>query len=171
MSFATDEEIATALIEADGQNIRLEIVNGVGLWHFQPAQRHYRATARIERSVRPDPAAGETGCGCVVLADVLVRFPDGSLLRPDVAIYCREPDEEDTAVTLIPEAVVEVVSRGSEHKDFEIGPPFYLSQGVKDVIVFDPFSLRSTHYRRDRGPERFAERTEIRLECGCLVTV
>ncbi|RYG85761.1 Uma2 family endonuclease, partial [bacterium] len=143
----------------------------VGLWHFQPAKRHYRATTRIERSIRPDPQAGETGCGCVVLADVIVRFPDGSLLRPDVAIYCREPEEEDTAVTLIPEAVVEVVSKGSEMKDFEIGPAFYLGQGVKDVIVFDPFSLLTIHHRRDRPPVRYSETTEIRLECGCLVTV
>ena len=37
--------------------------------------------------------------------------------------------------------MVEVVSRGYEAKDLEIGPRFCLSQGVKDVVVFDPYTL------------------------------
>lgn len=41
-----------------------------------------------------------------------MQFPDGSLRRPDVAIFCREPDEQDDAITLVPEAVIEVVSKG-----------------------------------------------------------
>ena len=170
VGYVSDEELALALAEADERNIRIEIVNGIGLWHFQPALRHYEATTRIERSIRPDPKVG-TDCRCFVAADVVIRFPDGSILRPDVAIFCRRPDEDDTAITLVPEAVVEVVSKGSEMKDFEIGPAFYLGQGVKDVIVFDPFSLLTIHHRRDRPPVRYSETTEIRLECGCLVTV
>ena len=33
-----------------------------------------------------------------------------------------EPDEQDDAITLLPEAVIEVVSKGYEAKDLEIGP-------------------------------------------------
>jgi hypothetical protein len=45
-----------------------------------------------------------------------------------------------------------VVSKGFEAKDLEFGPPFYLSQGVKDVIVFDPLTLLVLHVRRDKTP-------------------
>ncbi len=55
-----------------------------------------------------------------------MQFPDGSLRRPDVAIFCREPDEQDDAITLVPEAVIEVVNKGYVQRsclfgDFEPG--------------------------------------------------
>ena len=78
--------------------------------------------------------------------NVYVQFPNG-LKRPDISIFCREPSEEEqeNVLTLLPEAVVEVVSKGYEAKDLEIGPPFYLSQGVKDVLVLDPSTLLVLH--------------------------
>ena len=99
-----------------------------------------------------------------------MQFPDGSLKRPDVSIFCREPDEDEDAITLVPEAVVEVVSKGYEAKDLEIGPGFYLSQGVKDVIVFDPRTLLVLHARR-HGTERATSPLAIDLECGCRCVV
>lgn len=95
---------------------------------------------------------------------------DGSLKRPDIAIFCREPDEQDEAITLVPEAVVEVISRGYEAKDLEIGPRFYLSQGVKDVVVFDPHTLLVLHIRAD-GAEQLVSPVELRLRCGFGVRV
>jgi Uma2 family endonuclease len=104
------------------------------------------------------------------VASVYVRFPDGSYKRPDIAVFCREPEELDEAITLLPEAVVEVVSRGYEAKDLEIGPRFYLSQGVKDVVVFDPYTLLVLHLRRD-GAFRHVSPVELELKAGCLLTV
>jgi len=103
-------------------------------------------------------------------SDVYVQFGDGSLRRPDVAIFCREPDEAEDAITLVPEAVVEVVNKGYEAKDLEIGPPFYLAQGVKDIIVFDPSSLLVLHARREKTLRLTSPQT-IALECGCSITV
>lgn len=99
------------------------------------------------------------------LADVYVQFPDGSLKRPDISIFYQEPAEEDEAVRLIPEAVIEVVSRGFEAKDLEIGPPFYLSQGVKDVVVFDPHTLLVLHVQQ-RGVRRYTSPVNLSLLCG-----
>ena len=89
------------------------------------------------------------------------------LLPRDISIFCREPTEEeqDEALTLIPEAVIEVVSKGYEAKDLEIGPPFYLSQGVKDVIVFDPATLLVLHVRKDHVMRSVAP-VEIALQYG-----
>lgn len=110
-------------------------------------------------------------CECIHAVDVYIQFPNG-LKRPDISILCKEPSEEeqDSALTMIPEAVIEVVSRGFEAKDLEIGPPFYLSQGVKDVIVFDPLILLVLHVRRDRTTRQVSP-VVIGLECGCQVTV
>ena len=120
-------------------------------------------------SLRPAPNADE-GCGCVHLADVYVAFPDGSLKRPDISIFCREPDEDDEAITLLPEAVIEVISRGYEAKDLEIGPRFYLSQGIRDVVVFDPHTLMVLHLT-PTSAERLVSPVDITLACGCACRV
>ena len=50
------------------------------------------------------------------------------------------------AVTTVPEAVIEIISRGYEKKDLELGPPFYLAQGVRDIFVFDPYTEMTRHF-------------------------
>jgi len=52
----------------------------------------------------------------------------------------------------------------------EIGPPFYLSQGVKDLIVVDPLTLLALHVRKDRTTRQISP-VEIELECGCRLLV
>lgn len=154
-----------ALVDADEAGFRLEIMDSLGVWEVQPARRHIAKAKKIEQSIRPAPGS-ETGCECVTYQDLYIQFPDGSLKRPDISVFCREPDEEDEAVTLVPEAVVEVVSRGSEVKDLELNPPFYLARGVKDVIVVDPYTGQVFHHRRD-GVNRLTSPVAIHLECGC----
>jgi Uma2 family endonuclease len=157
-------------LRAEELGIRLEVVAGLPIWEAHPVWRHQKAIDRIRATIRVTKRADNAGCGCVHVSDVYVQFVDNSLKRPDIAIFCREPDEQDDAIRLIPEAVIEVVSRGYEAKDLEIGPPFYLSQGVKDVVVFDPTSLLVLHARRD-GTTRKVSPEPLEFECGCSVTV
>lgn len=147
--------------------VRLEVMNGLATWEAQPLWRHQKAAERIAQSIRP--STGHAGCRCVHALDVYVQFPAG-LKRPDIAVFCREPTEaeQEAALTLVPEAVVEVVSKGFEAKDLELGPPFYLSQGVKDVVVFDPATLLVLHLRKD-GARRLTSPATIALECGCML--
>lgn len=154
-------------LRAEELGIRLEVVSGLPIWEAHPVWKHQKAVDRIRATIA---AKGGTGCACVHASDVYVQFPDGSLKRPDIAIFCRDPDETEDAITLVPEAVVEVVSKGYEAKDLEIGPPFYLSQGVKDVIVFDPTSLLVLHARREKTVRRTSPEVVV-LECGCEITV
>ncbi|BBL74642.1 Uma2 family endonuclease [Methylomagnum ishizawai] len=155
------------LLTANELGVRLEIVNGIPLWEAQPVYKHQKAIDRIRASIAP---VGPEACGCIHASDVYVSFPDSSLKRPDIAIFRREPDEEDEAITLVPEAVIEVISKGYEYKDLEIGPGFYLAQGVKDVVVFNPYTLAVLHVRRD-GTEQGVSPVDITLECGCRVRV
>jgi Uma2 family endonuclease len=155
-------------LRADELGVRLEIVNGLAIWEAQPLYKHQKAVERIAQSIRPIEGSQ---CPCVHALDVYIQFPNG-LKRPDISIFCREPTEEEqeSALTLIPEAVIEVVSKGYEAKDLEIGPPFYLSQGVKDVIVFDPNTLLVLHVQHGKA-ERTVAPVEIVLQCGCGVAV
>ena len=158
-------------LRADELGIRLEIVAGLPIWEPHPLYRHQKAIDRIRSTIQRGSAdPHQDQCSCVHISDVYVSFPDGSLKRPDIAIFCQEPPEDDEAIKLIPEAVIEIVSKGYEAKDLEIGPHFYLSQGVKDVVVFDPYTLLVLHVRRDHTTRQVSP-VEIVLECGCKCVV
>jgi hypothetical protein len=55
-----------AFRDAEELGIRLEIVDGLGIWEAYPALRHVSATSRIEQSIRQDPQASNSECGCLV---------------------------------------------------------------------------------------------------------
>ena len=160
------------LLDADALGIRLEIMGGLPVWEPHPLWKHQKAIDRIRATIETTPPAthAQKSCDCIHASDVYVKFPDGSLKRPDISIFCREPDEEDKPVTLVPEAVIEILSKGYEAKDLEIAPRFYLSQGVNDVVVFDPYTLVVLHVRKDQA-NRMVSPVEIEFECGCRCTV
>jgi hypothetical protein len=159
---------------ADSVGIRLERVAGLPIWEAQPVFRHQGAIDRIRSSIRAstEHLEGQTQCACIHIADVLFHFPDGSFKRPDIAVLCQNPleSEVDEALEYIPEAVIEVISVGYEAKDLEISPQFFLAQGVKDVLVFDPRSLLVWHFRKD-GTQRLNSPVQITLECGCTCEI
>ena len=166
---AISEEIIWAADEMLG--IRLESAGGITTWEAHPVFRHQKATQRILNSVRlAHSPNNDGGCGCVSTFDVDIRFPDGSIKRPDISIFCREPDEQDRAVTLLPEAVIEIISKGYEAKDTLVGVPFYISQGIRDVITFDPATNRVVHFR-DGARTEYDSPVEINLLCGCICMV
>ena len=171
----TPSALEKLMWEADQYlNVRLEMVGGLPVWEAWPVLRHQSAAFRIQssitRSIQPQQDDG-SGCQCVHAADIYVRFPDGSLKRPDIAIFCREPDEQDTAVTLLPKAVIEILSQGFEAKDLEIGVPFYQNMGVKDIIVLDPRTNAVQHYQGNSPARELVSPVEINLACGCRCTV
>ena len=162
--------LSPILLQASELGIRLEIVNGLPIWEAQPVYRNQKQVEHIVQGITRNDQV-KSGCACIHAVDVYIQFPNG-LKRPDISIFCREPSEEeqDSALTMIPEAVIEVVSKGFEAKDLEIGPPFYLSQRVKDVIFFDPLTLLVLHVRKYRTTRQVSP-VLTELECGCQVLV
>lgn len=157
------------LVAADEVGIRLEMVMGEYTWEFHPSPLHSGTVGDIEKSIKPIEGHPK-GCGCYTLQDVYIKFIDGSFKRPDISIFCKRPNLTQEALEVVPEAVIEVVSPGSEKKDLEIGPLFYLSQGVKDVVVVDPRTWAVFHFRKD-GTKQSTSKVTIDLECGCTVIV
>jgi Uma2 family endonuclease len=159
-------------LRAEELGIRLEIVQGLPIWEPYPVYKHQKAVDRIRSTITnvDVSSALEQKCSYVHAADVYISFPDGSLKRPDISIFYREPEEEEEAIKLVPEAVIEVISKGYEAKDLEIGPQFYLSQGIKDVVVFNPYTLVVLHVRHAEVA-RHVSPVVIELLCGCRCTV
>lgn len=151
--------------------VRLERTAGIPTWEPMPGARHQKTIDRIRATIRPAVTKNDSvTCPCIHLSDVLVKFPEGSFRRPDIAVFCQDPPEVDEALTMLPVAVIEIVSPGYEYKDLALGAPFYLGQGVLDVIVHDPRSGMVTHFRSDATHVYHSPHT-IHLACGCMCEV
>ena len=78
--------------------------------------------------------------------------------HPDLAVYKTDPPQQDRGVwrIWIPEIVVEVVSRGSEHRDYVIKREEYLTFGVSEYWTVDPIKQEFLVLRRlgDRWDEQ-----------------
>jgi Uma2 family endonuclease len=149
--------------------VRLEMVRGVGTWEALPTKRHQRSVDQIRATIGPAGEPGD-GCGCFHYAAVLIKFSVDTYKRPDIAIFCSDPAEEDEAISMVPAAVIEIISPGYEAKDLDQAPSLYRAFGVQDVLIFDPRSLAVIHY----GPaevRRYVSPVALSLECGCRVTV
>jgi len=145
--------------------LKLERTAGIPTWEALPSSRHQITIDQIRASLTPTPGAADR-CGCHHLADVAVRFPDGSLKRPDIALFCTPPPMQDEALTLLPVAVIEIISLGYEYKDVTLNPPFYLGHQLQDVVVVDPHAQRVTHYTQT-GVQTQPTPATLNLLCGC----
>ncbi len=154
--------------EGGQKGFKLEYVNGLPIWEASPVYRHQKKTLDIQMSLLN--SAGETGCDCIPVADVTILFPDGSIKRPDIAVYCTEPAEQDSAITRLPEAVIEIISVGYEKKDTEISLPFYLAHGIKDIVIFDPSDNSVAHYQHGKKSLHLSP-VLLQFACGCRATV
>ena len=163
-------ELARASEELGG--VKLETAGGLTTWEAFPSYKHQSRIDRIRATIqrRSDLISD---CACLHVSDVYVRFPDGSLKRPDIALFCEEPAEEEQggAVTLLPVAVIEIISKGYEDKDLRVGVPFYLAQGIRDVVTLDPASETVTHFRPGQAPSIHASPALLRFSCGCEATI
>ena len=153
------------IMQADLLNVRLEIVRGLPIWEASPVAEHQLEVDRIRASIE---AREGSDCACFHLADVLFKFQDGSLKRPDIAILCDRPSGPQLrrALETIPKAAIEVVSEGYERNNLELAPSFYLAFGVEDVIIFEPQTRIVYHHRKD-GVKRLESPIKITFDCGC----
>ena len=173
MTTTTTTEDLILQTDASGAPVRLEYVRGRLKVEASPASRHQMTAKEIESSLHPLPGRAN-GCACYSLQDVLIRFgdPDQSLKRPDIAIFCERPPKSDGALTILPGAVIEILSLGYEDKDLgDDGAPFYLDCGVLDVLVVDPRAHRVRHYQAGQAVKVLSTPIMIDLQCGCRVSL
>lgn len=165
----TEEKLALLFAQGEDLGLRLELTDSGITWEAFPSLGHQKTVFRIQTSLSTGQKMTKP-CDCFQAADVDIALPDGTIKRPDVSIWCREPQEQEGFVHAVPEAVVEIVSPGYEDKDLVHGPPIYLRNGVKDIIVFDRAKGEVHHWTPD-GHRILSSPTVFELACGCRVTV
>ncbi|HSI73157.1 MAG TPA: Uma2 family endonuclease [Fimbriimonas sp.] len=164
-----EEVLWDLFCRAEEIGLRLEVTDTGITWETLPGLKHQEHMAAIFGSVQPvESHAG--GCECYRALDLAIRLPDGTVKRPDVSIFCRRPLEEEGFVHAVPEAVIEITSPGYEQKDLQIGPPIYLRNGIREVLVLDRRSSTVHHWRSSQATT-YASPVLITLLCGCKVTV
>lgn len=139
------------------------------IWEASPSPLHQMVVRTIERSIEPAPGNGG-GCACYSLADTYFRLPDGSLVRPDIAVLCEVPPRQREALKVVPTAVIEIVSPPYQAKDYDELPPVYLANGVLDVLVVDIERGVLTHITAEERQE-FTLPTARLLQSGCLCLI
>lgn len=166
MAVISEEFLRAIVNSAEESLVKIELTNGLPTWEAMATPRHQRILGEIFESVR---RIGEGDCGCHRYLDTYIRFPEGSFKRPDLSIYCARLPDVDVATDLIPQAVVEIVSAGYEEKD-RIGLPFYLAQGILDVVVYDPRTGEVIHATPE-GQTVCRAPVDLNFACGCAVAI
>lgn len=74
-------------------------------------------------------------------------------------------------MTLLPEAIIEIISKHYEDKDLKVGVPFYLSQGIADVVTLDMTTNTVTYFRPGQTEETHTSPVTLTFACGCEATI
>jgi hypothetical protein len=172
------DEIKLEQLAVEG-DVRLLVVEGRHIWEASPSPAHQMIVDDIRATIQSAHTSGSGGdCGSYHLADTnLTLTPEKrkhSQVRPDIAIYGERPPRQQTALRLVPAAVIEIVSPRYEEKDLEALPPAYLHAGVLDVLVYEPQTQVITWWDQEGGeqePRRLTAPQTITLRCGCQMTI
>ncbi len=157
--------------EAAEAGIRLEYMRGIGgIWEMMPSFLHQQHSFRIQSSITKIIGTDGKDCDCIHGADVAIQFPDKSIKRPDIAIWCETPQTPSQTTPTLPEAVIEIVSPDYEDKDYALGVSFYQNWGIADIVIFDPMTSDVLHINAE-GETHHASPVTLTFACGCTCTV
>jgi Uma2 family endonuclease len=135
-----------------------ELGRGVVVVSDVPNPRHLAQVTALKRQLAAyDLAHPHTLYAVAGSGECKILIADAESERhPDLALYKTPPPEDDVWATWIPEVVIEVVSPGSEHRDYEEKREEYLRFGVREYWIVDADRREVLVLRRSRG--RWAER-------------
>ena len=91
----------------------------------------------------------------LLLQDVLVAFPDGSRLAPDIAWWnaeCRPPVSPGV-MQRIPDLIVEVLSPSTRANDLGVKRDLYMHSGVGELWLVDPDARTITRVRPESASD------------------
>jgi len=84
---------------------------------------------------------------CFALMESEVKFSETTILRPDVLMKCGELDD----ISIVPEIIFEVVSKGSEKRDEILKFAIYKQEGVKYYVIVYPDLKKVKVYKLING--------------------
>lgn len=86
---------------------------------------------------------------CFVLGEEDYKLSDDTVLRPDVALICDEPN--DAYITKAPEIIVEVISKSTAKNDEGYKFNKYEAEKVKYYVIVYPDELYAKVYKLDNS--------------------
>jgi len=137
-----------------------ELSRGVVVVSDVPGIRHFAVLTALRRQLNAyDLAHPGAIYGLAAGSDCKLMLPDlQSERHPDVAVYKQPPPQEnDVWSRWVPELVVEVVSPGSEVRDYEEKREEYLHLGVREYWIVD--AERKEILQLRRSASGWSERT------------
>jgi Uma2 family endonuclease len=94
----------------------------------------------------------------LLLQDVFVQLPGDQFLAPDIAWWSasRRPQLQEGAIDVVPDLVVEVLSRATRANDLGIKRDRYLEVGVQELWLADPSEKNLICARPSTGDKRLS---------------
>ena len=154
---------------------RWELIDGVA-YAMSPAPypKHQKTVAHIWRELDTNLECSEEKCE-VYLSPVDWKVNEGTVVQPDVALFCEEPLEQFFSKT--PPIVVEVLSKATALKDVTTKKDLYEREGVAFYVIVEPHTEIADIYKLTEGKYQHIgkytreDRWEFRLsdECGSAI--
>jgi len=117
-----------------------ELNKGIVIVSDVPDRRHLAQVDEVRQQLSVYRAAQPGQINTIAAgSDCKILLPEEESERhPDIAVYKRPPDDEDNLwANWVPDIVVEVISAGSEHRDYVEKRQEYLLFGVREYGVVD----------------------------------
>ena len=117
-----------------------EIIGGKKFMAPAPNPTHGRVIGRLYMLI--DNYLEENESGYVFSDNIDVRFPNGTLLKPDLCIVLEKNEsiiDWLSGIYGVPDMVVEVLSKSTRKNDLTIKKDIYEAQGVREYWIIDPY--------------------------------
>lgn len=125
-----------------------ELVEGIPYALASPGFKHQKAVIKLISQIEPQLTEGCKTCHVAIDLDWIIA--EDTVLRPDIVIFCHEPEER---LTRTPEVIFEVVSESSVFMDEGLKFEVYQREGVKYYILVYPekratkvYALKNSNY-------------------------
>ena len=144
----TDEEFAQAACDAP---YRYERVEGRLVVMSPSGKTHLGLVWAVVKEISIYDAA-HPGMIEMAATEAWIRTGEGQDRMADIGVYLMEDEpQSDQQYERIPRVVFEVVSRGSEERDYILKRGEYFDLGVAEYVIVDPFRKVVTVLSRGEG--------------------
>lgn len=136
-------------------DMKVEVISGAITMQAAPAWENSFIASRADTMLK---RAYEVG-GSFVLPEPGVTFPEGSELRPDIAVVHCLPESGAKITAAMVELVVEVASPSNSVDDYVKKAAIYAAAAIPEYLIIDPTEGRCVYLAKPAGRE-WMSRTE-----------
>ena len=118
-----------------------EIIGGIKYMAPAPNPGHNRTLFYLGRIIENYMEDNNIG-GYVFTDNIDLYLPDGSMFQPDLTVIKTENEnliDWYAPISVVPDMVVEVLSKSTKHRDLTVKKDTYESVGVKEYWIVDPY--------------------------------